>query len=82
MVNDCFTLNAVASFFLDDRRAVGGVALLDHRSSVPVIISVTFPNGNTSTNWADANANFIRKSRCGDRVAITNAYFMSDLLFC
>jgi hypothetical protein len=60
VVNDGFTLNAVASFFRDDRRAVGGLTLLDHRSAVritvAVIISVTFPNGNTSTNWVDANA--------------------------
>jgi hypothetical protein len=51
VVNDGFTLNAVASFFLNDRRAVGGLTLLDHRSAVRIAV-----NGNTSTNWVDANA--------------------------
>jgi hypothetical protein len=76
VVNHGFTLNAVASFFLDDRRAVGGLTLLDHRSAVriavAVIISVTLPNGNTSRVDANAHLSDMIRLHCLEAHLMSN----------
>src|ERR1700704_1619096 len=59
--DDGLAARTVLVFFLDHRRTLGRLALLDDSGTVPiplaVVIAVAFANGDASTNRADANAN-------------------------